>query len=246
MLWLRKISGTGGTAMKTEKITLKLELQLLESMVNQHFKNLSGIDAEAVPEKYGDTVVRAKETIRDNLNIVILYKCDNIKSMSDDEVVLENGLKYSGKMPVKILKDAAQVVTCVITLQGFQELAQKEEDFLVQYFMDTWGSAYVESAQAYLGKKVLEDLKTEGKSRTHLWSPGQYGFELKNQKTIFELLNPEEVGCTLTKKFMMVPVKSGSGIWGVIEPDVKDLLLPCDFCQFGSKCPASKRGCAQL
>jgi len=214
--------------------------------VNQYFKNLSGIDVTAVPEKYGDTVIQAKSVVQDNLNIYIIYKCEDIKEIAADEVVLENGLVFSGKMPATILKDATQVVTCVITLAGFQALIEKEPDFLVQYFMDTWGSAYVESAQAYLGKKVLDELREEGKSRTHLWSPGQYGFELKNQKTIFELLNPEEVGCTLTKKMMMVPVKSGSGIMGVISPDVKDLLLPCDFCSLGAKCPSSKRGCAQL
>lgn len=27
----------------------------------------------------------------------------------------------------------------MITLAGFQELIEKESDFLVQYFMDTWG-----------------------------------------------------------------------------------------------------------
>jgi len=210
--------------------------------VNQYFKNLSGIDVTAVPEKYGDTVIQAKSVVQDNLNIYIIYKCEDIKEIAADEVVLENGLVFSGKMPATILKDATQVVTCVITLAGFQELIEKESDFLVQYFMDTWGSAYVESSQAYLGKKVLDELREEGKSRTHLWSPGQYGFELKNQKTIFELLDPEEVGCTLTKKLMMVPVKSGSGIMGVISPDVKDLLLPCDFCSLGAKCPSSKRG----
>lgn len=232
--------------MKTDKITLKLDLKSLESTVNQYFKNLSGIDVTAVPEKYGDTVIQAKSAVQDNLNIYIIYKCEDIKEIAADEVILENGLVFSGKMPATILKDATQVVTCVITLAGFQELIEKESDFLVQYFMDTWGSAYVESAQAYLGKKVLDELREEGKARTHLWSPGQYGFELKNQRTIFELLNPEEVGCTLTKKLMMVPVKSGSGIMGVISPDVKDLLLPCDFCSLGAKCPSSKRGCAQL
>ena len=232
--------------MELDKRILEIELKSLEPMVNKYFKRLSGIDVEAVPEKYGDTVIRAKSTVRDNLKIYIVYKCDNIKEMSQEEVVLENGLTYSGKMPAKILKDAKQVITCVITLNGFQEIIDKESDFLVQYFMDTWGSAYVESAQEYFGKKMLEDLKKENMSRTHLWSPGQYGFELKNQNTIFELLKPEEVGCILTKNLMMIPVKSGSGIMGVISPDVTELLLPCDFCSLGASCPSSKRECSQL
>lgn len=43
-------------AIKTDKITLKFDLKSIESTVNQYFKNLSGIDVTAVPEKYGDTV----------------------------------------------------------------------------------------------------------------------------------------------------------------------------------------------
>ena len=182
--------------MKTEKVVLELDLKSLDSMVNHYFEKLSGIDATAVPEKYGDSVIRAKNKVRDNLSIFILYKCENIKEKSQEEVVLENGLIYSGKMPAKILKDADQVVTCVITLKGFQELVKKEADFLMQYFMDTWGSAYVEAAQEYYGKKIKDELKQENMARTHLWSPGQYGFELQNQKTIFQILNPEEAGCT--------------------------------------------------
>lgn len=232
--------------MKIDKNIMKLELMILDSVVDQNFKKLSGIDVDAVPEKYGDTVIQAKNAIRNNLNMYIIYKCDNIKEISSEEVVLENDMRYKGKMPARILKDSDQVISSVITLIGYQELVDDEEDFLVQYFMDTWGSAYVESAQAYLGKKLLEDLKKEGKSRTHLWSPGQYGFELQNQKIIFGLLHPEEVGCTLTKSLMMTPVKSGSGIMGVRNPEVKELLIPCDFCPRGADCPTSKRGCAQL
>lgn len=232
--------------MKQEKVILEIALSSLETMVNKCFEKMTGIDILAVPEQYKDTVALAKQAVCNNLKIYIIYKCDDIKESHLDEVVLENGLIYTGKMPAKILKDSEQVISCVITLKGFQELMENEEDFLVQYFMDTWGSAYVESAQAYLGRKLLGDLKIEGKSRTHLWSPGQYGFELENQKTIFELLKPEEVGCTLTKSLMMTPVKSGSGIFGIISPDIKELLLPCDFCPHEADCPSSKRGCAQL
>ena len=232
--------------MNTERHVVEINLESLEPDVNQFFQRLSGIDATGIPEKYGDTVIRAKNAIKDNLKLFIVYKCDNILALENEEVVLEDGIIYKGKMPAKILKDAKQVVSHVVTLKGFKELAEEEEDFLVQYFMDTWGSAYVESTQAWFGKTLLQELKKENKSRTHVWSPGQYGFELQNQRTIFDLLHPEEVGCTLTKSLMMVPVKSASGIIGIIDPDVKDLLLPCDFCPLGAKCPASKRGCAQL
>ena len=42
--------------MELDKRILEIELKSLEPMVNKYFKRLSGIDVEAVPEKYGDTV----------------------------------------------------------------------------------------------------------------------------------------------------------------------------------------------
>lgn len=66
--------------MKTDKITLKLDLKSLESTVNQYFKNLSGIDVTAVPEKYGDTVIQAKSVVQDNFKgcNTGCYVCDYV------------------------------------------------------------------------------------------------------------------------------------------------------------------------
>lgn len=214
--------------------------------VNDYFQKLSGIDMENIPEKYGTNVETAKKLLEDNLEAAIVYKCDDIEGIGDQEVILAGGEKYKGKMAPKILAESKQVISFLITLRGYTELVEAQDDVMVQYFVDTWGSAYVEAAQGWLGRKMLEELRSEGYSRTHLWSPGQHQFELMNQKPLFVLLAPEEVGCTLTKRCMMVPLKSASGIMGVVEEGTKNLLLPCDFCPRGADCPASKRGCAEL
>lgn len=231
--------------MHTDRILFKKKLtELVE--VAPFFKKISGIDITNIPEKYGDDVLDAQKILCEHAEIAILYKCNNILSMTKTEVVLEDGIKYTGKMPPRILKDSKQVITCVITLCGFTELLSQNYDMMIEYFLDAWGSSYVECAQAWLGKHLKEELAKEGLCRTHLWSPGQHQFELQNQKTVFAILNPEDVGCTLTKNLMMVPVKSGSGIWGIIENGVENVLLPCDFCSFSSTCPASKKGCAEI
>lgn len=231
--------------MKNEKVVLSKTLDTFTD-VNPYFEKLSGIDMEHIPEKYGDGVEKTKELVQDNLNIILLYRCDEIEDIQDNRVILKDGNTYTGEMPPKILKDSEQVITFVVTLHGFTELAEKVDDLMENYFLDTWGSAYVEAAQGWLGKMVLTKLREEGLSRTHLWSPGQHKFSLQNQNTVFRILKPEEYGCILTKNLMMQPIKSTSGIMGIVSPDVKDLLLPCDFCTLGKHCPASKRGCAEL
>ena len=52
--------------------------------------------------------------------------------------------------------------------------------------------------------------------------------------------------CTLTRRWMMLPVKACSGIMGIVPADTTDLPKPCDYCEYGSTCPASKKGCAAL
>ncbi len=231
--------------MKKDRVILRKKLDELVD-VAPFFEKISGIDVDNIPEKYGDDVIDAQKLLIEEAEIAMIYQLSDIASIGENEVVLDCGLKYSGEMPPRILADSKQVVSCLITLCGFTEVAAKNDDMMIEYFLDSWGSAYVECAQAWLGKHLKDELGKEGLSKTHLWSPGQHRFELHNQKALFELLKPEEVGCTLTKNYMLVPIKSGSGIWGVVEEGVKNLLLPCDFCSFGKTCPASKRGCAEI
>lgn len=230
--------------MYTERKVIKKHPREL-FMFDTFFKKLTGIELEDIPEVHKEYVLGAQKKIIDKAEIVIIYKCDDIAEMTEDSVVLKNGAKYTGVLLPRILKDAKQVVTCVITLQGFDKIKTENNDVMEEYFLDAWGSTYVESAQAWLANYIQCELESEGMQRTHLWSPGQHKFDLINQRTVFEILHPEEEGCTLTDRCMMVPVKSGSGIWGVVGKDVKDMLIPCDFCEFSSKCPSAKIGCAE-
>ena len=165
--------------------------------------------------------------------------------LRDPTYTLENGSKYTGEMLPRILKDSTQVVTCLITLKGYEAIKAEITDVTEQYFLDAWGSTYVESAQAWLANYLQCELESVGKKRTYMWSPGQHKFDLSNQKVVFDILQPEEEGCTLNESYMMSPVKTGSGIWGVLDVDAKDLLLPCDYCELAEKCPSAKTGCAE-
>lgn len=231
--------------MNTDRIVIKKKLNEFPN-AGTFFQKISGIDVNHIPEQYGDDVTDAQNMLKEHAEIVIIYKVCEIEAIEENEVILEDGKKLSGQMPPMILKDSKQLVSCVISLQGFTEASEQSDDIMIEYFMDSWGSAYVECAQAWLGKHVKEELAKEGLKRTHLWSPGQHRFELTNQRTLFDILRPEEEGCTLTESYMMVPVKSGSGIWGVIDESIENVLLPCDFCALGATCPSSKRGCAEL
>ena len=226
-----------------QRIIKRINLKELKTVAD-FYERLSGINPSDVDPKYGTAVEDAHRAIEDQCNIALVYKRVKIEEKFDMSIKLESGQVLTGKMPSLVLKDADEIYAFVAVLEGYTAL--KTNDIMIEYFADTWGSAYVECAQAYLAAEIKSELESENKKRTHLWCPGQHEFELKNQTPLFDLLHPEDIGCTLTDRLMMVPVKACSGIIGVVAPDVTDLPKPCDYCQFGRICPASKRGCAAL
>jgi len=213
------------------------------SHAEEFFRRLSGIDINHIPEKYGDAVTHAREILISRAEAVLLARRVPILQQDEETVLLAEDARLSGKMPPKVLAGADEVICFVGTLAGF---SSESEDMMEEYFIDTWGSAYIEAAQAWFAAEVQTALAQEGKKRTHLWCPGQHQFELINQKALFQLLAPEDVGCTLTKRFMMLPTKSVSGIMGVVGADDETLLRPCDFCHFKATCPSTQQGCAVL
>lgn len=230
--------------MYTERRVIKKHPKEL-FMFDTFFKKLTGIELEDIPEEQLYYVLKTQDKIKKNTEIVIVYKCENISEITEDAVILEGGAKYTGEMLPRIFKDATQIVTCLITLKGYEALKEGISDVTEQYFLDAWGSTYVESAQAWLANYLQCELEIIEKKRTYLWSPGQHKFDLSNQKTVFEILQPEEEGCTLNESYMMSPVKTGSGIWGVVDMGTKDMLLPCNYCELAEKCPTAKTGCAE-
>lgn len=214
-------------------------------MFDTFFKKRTGIELEDLPEEHKAHVLEAQKMIKDKAEIVIIYKCENVDMLTEDAVILESGAKYTGEMAAQIFKDAKQIVTCLVVLQGFEAIKAENDNSEVARFLDAWGSTYVESAQAWLGNYLHCELESAGKKRTHLWSPGQQKLDLCNQQTVFEILHPEEEGYSLTEDYVVTLEKAKSGIWGVLDKDATEQLLPCDFCELESKCPLVNMGCAE-
>ena len=227
--------------MEGDRILIRKKLSEIPDAA-AYFRRLSGIDPASVPEKYGDSVSNAHAALLERAELSLLVRRMPVLSCGEGEVRLTEELSLVGEMPPKVLSQSQEVICFVGTLTGF---SNESNDMMVEYFIDTWGSAYIEAGQAWLATEVQAALVAEGMNRTHLWCPGQHRFELNNQRTLFSLLHPEDVGCTLTKRLMMVPAKSVSGIMGVVPAGTENLLVPCDFCRFRPTCP-SRQNCAAL
>lgn len=97
-----------------------------------------------------------------------------------------------------------------------QELMSKGE-YSKALMFDAVGSAFVEGlaeeAQKYLASISKPHLLT------YRFSPGYGDLDLAVQKVFFEILGPQEIGVTLTKKMMMKPRKTVTAVCGKLLED---------------------------
>jgi len=205
-------------------------------------KKHAGIDVDNVPAKYGSSVTDAHGYIESRLKIAAVYQIFSVASVGENEAVLQNGVRFTGEMAPRILKGAKYAACFVATLPGFNDVRDTMDDIMDNYFLDTWGTVYAECGTAMVESSLAARLDGSGYRAAYAWNPGQHRFDLCNQRGLFALLQPEDIGCVLDKHMRMIPFKSTSGVIPIFAEDTprENDLIPCDFCSMGRTCPASK------
>lgn len=231
------MEGSDKVAPKTFEIPL-CELK----KVNERFQSATGIDGKNVPEKYGNTVETARRKVEQLGFVRGVYDFFHIDRKEDGEVTLTGGWRLHGEIVPRFLKNAEEGICFVTTLPGFDRLEKETEEMMEKYFIDSWGSAFIQASEVWCRKYFEEQLSEENRL-TPVWSPGQYHFDLSNQKTLFAILKPDSIGVRLNEYCKMDPIKSVSGVCGVVAKDDKEDLRPCLFCSFGKNCPSFMKGC---
>ncbi|MCK4655215.1 MAG: hypothetical protein KAU01_12305, partial [Candidatus Cloacimonetes bacterium] len=85
----------------------------------------------------------------------------------------------------------------------------KENDFALGSMLDNIASLAADKAV-----KKLETIFSDHFPNTYAlsYSPGYCGWHISGQKKLFEYLHPEKIGITLNDSFLMIPLKSVSGV----------------------------------
>lgn len=214
------------------------------TQVPAYFKKHTNIDYPDVSQKYGFSVTNTYNFIVADLEIDAVIQSFDISKIQEDRVILKNGEQFSGKMPGRILENSEKVICFVLSIKNFDVKSQILKDSMEKYFFDIWGTSFIENAESWLRDYVSNGLSALKLKQTHVWNPGQHQFELNNQRSIFKLLNPEDIGVQLSSSMKMNPIKSISGIIGVINQDETNNLNPCDFCSLHKTCQVSKSTCS--
>ena len=147
------------------------------------------------------------------LSPALYFGVEEIKSNDGRRVVIGDQTFESRILAVNI-KDVHKVYPYVSTSgRAAYDRAQQYDDSLYSF----WAHGICELALKKSMAPAFEEAKARlGVSALNSMNPGSLSdFPISQQKPLFDLLRnvEEECGVMLTDTFLMIPVKSGSGIW---------------------------------
>jgi len=110
-----------------------------------------------------------------------------------------------------------------------------KKDFALAYMLDSIASASADKAasiaELYFLSMLNERKQINESSKTLLYSPGYCGWHISGQKQLFNKLEPEKIGITLNNQFLMIPLKSISGVLIAGKMEIHNFDNDFSFCE---------------
>ena len=163
------------------------------------------------------------------------YRVAYIESKGDDHLMIK-GIQFTSRI-LRVNLDKAfrifpYVATCGLELEAW---SKSVDGILEQFWAEEIKMVAVREILRYLHEYLTDRYKPGQMSRMN---PGSLpDWPLSEQKPLFTLLGsaPATIGVQLKESFLMVPVKSVSGIWFPTEEKFES----CQLCQ-REKCPGRR------
>jgi hypothetical protein len=159
------------------------------------------------------------------------YRPAFIESSTEEQVAID-GIRFTSRVLrvnlERVHRVFPYVATCGLELE---EWSSSFDDILQKYWADTIKEMAVRTALQYLHDHLIEQYRLVRISRMN---PGSLpDWPLPEQRPLFELLGngPGSIGMHLTDSFLMMPIKSVSGIWFPSEKSFESCrLCPRESC----------------
>ncbi len=160
-----------------------------------------------------------------------MYRMAYIESKGDEHVVID-GVRLTSRVLRVNLEEAHRVFPYVATCgTELEEWAKSVDDMLERFWADAIMEAALRVAVHTLGEHIAEHLQP---GRTATMNPGSLAdWPLEQQRGLFQLLGNtrEAIGVELTDSFLMVPIKSVSGLRFPLDVTYENCqLCPRDPC----------------
>ena len=196
-------------------------------------KLLGGKKNQELPES-----IRSKlRVLEDNFNSLIIpeihYKIVDFRVKDEGIIHIEGTIEFESKNLSEVMKKAEKIVCFIGTLGPRIEeevgALMKNNDLSEAYILDAMGSVAVEDLVDKFQETIKKECERESKTVTLRFSPGYCDWALTEQKKLFSLFEPEDIPVQLLDSCLMEPVKSISGVFGIV-PLGSALYNPCRYC----------------
>jgi hypothetical protein len=168
-----------------------------------------------------------------------MYAILPVRDFEHEQVILDNGATFKGSLAARALAGAHEVAVAVCTIGSALEERMSalfvSRDALRALALEGAGVAAVGQVANAVGIHLCNAAAGRGLSVGMRASPGQEGWSIQQQRTLFSLIPAEQIGVRLTSSYLMLPRKSVSFVMG-LGPDMRADAVPCDFCSKREHC----------
>jgi hypothetical protein len=223
-----------GVPLIVTDLPIEIDLDMLLS--------LSGYsEARPAPKRLADAAARMIETGRRLAKPVVVYEIHEVTDDIAGVGVRLGPAHFSGKILRTVLtgSELAAVYTATLgpELDAEAALLMAGGDVLSSVLLDTIGSLILTRATVSFVTRIFDaEARPRGYAVTAPFGPGQCQWDLAEQRHLFDLIDPAQIGVALTDSFLMIPKKSVSGIIGIGPADRIFDRSPCQVCD-RKECP---------
>jgi hypothetical protein len=215
------------------KLKKSLEIKVTEEML---LKRAGGRSNERTAQ-YLPEIISLGEGLLEPKTVYDVFTIDKIE---EKRLYLENGQVFRSEHLCKLLIGAEKLVVMCSTIGSALERKVRElseaGDMLNSYLLDIYGAVAV----GLLMRSLYQRIKQEdyaGFGITVYLEPGQLDWKISDQRVLFQLISPEQIGVSLNESFVMKPVKTTTGVFGIGDMDkVKKGVFACEVCPKRKTC----------
>jgi cobalamin-dependent methionine synthase I len=164
-----------------------------------------------------------------------VYVIREIEGNDGRNLTLSDGIRFNAWNLTYAFRGCPNAAVFVVTIGDAieQEASRlmKQRHAIEGYILDAIGSCAAESAADSLQAELAKIAQGRNQAITLRYSPGYCGWNIVEQKIIFQAIDAFRIGVSLTDSCLMLPRKSVSAIIAMGEPAVvAQAPCPCEQC----------------
>jgi len=154
------------------------------------------------------------ETAKEIARPKVLYREAFVEEISG-RIVRINGLTFDSDVLAVNLKNIHRVFAYVCTCgTEVDDWSNKENDYVVSVWLDIIKEMFLREANGFIREYIKNAYQFEKLSAVNPGSGNENNWHISQQAQLFALIGnvKEQIGVTLTDSFLMLPIKSTSGL----------------------------------